>query len=349
MDRVIAVWIFAGIEQQLHDFNVAELRCQSERTMAILIVGMGKQSTEVFDASESCRDGKSHGSAALDERMHGLKFAVSYRRKHRTVWIGSMIAEQLNQGNLDAALARNTAGGNEPERFVDCGLSCIGIQFDIQAGIENDLGEGDYVGGQSAVADWIFGDELQQRRVAKVISAFKDYVLPHQVGVLAQVGTQACNIACIEQVDGVAKDGVLDAFVVRQVESIGAGGLLNVRFEPGPAREAVFAGDGELRAAELELGSKDGGVCGALKTGMEFADQLRSTLAAGGMGFDQVFGLMLKLVEAGMGREGSDRHDELPFVGPGSAYSRAESQFAKRIVLARWTLSFPRTGCALVR
>ena len=217
MDRVIAVWIFAGIEQQLHDFNVAELRCQSERTMAILIVGMGKQSTEVFDASESCRDGKSHGSAALDERMHGLKFAVSYRRKHRTVWIGSMIAEQLNQGNLDAALARNTAGGNEPERFVDCGLSCIGIQFDIQAGIENDLGEGDYVGGQSAVADWIFGDELQQRRVAKVISTLEDDVLTYELWVTFQMNPQTRNIPCIQKVYSLAKCGVFNTFMVWQL------------------------------------------------------------------------------------------------------------------------------------
>jgi hypothetical protein len=284
--------------------------------MAIFLVCMGKQSTEIFDVSQSGRDGKSHGSAALDERMDGFKFSVSRGGEHGAVWIGPMTAQQLDQGNLDTAFARHATGGNESEGFVDCGLS----RFAIQAGIENHLGEGDDVGGKGAVADRILGYELQQRWIAKVISAFKDYVLADKVGVLAQVGAQAGCIARVEQVDGAAKDGVFDALVMWQVESVRLGGLFNMCFEPRPAGEAVFAGDGELRVAELELGREDCGVCGARKAGMEFADQLRCGKVAGSVGFDQVFGLVLQLTEVRIGRKGSDRHNELPFMCPMSAY-----------------------------
>jgi hypothetical protein len=53
---------------------------------------------------------------------------------------------------------------------------------------------------------------------------------------------------------------------------------------------------------------------------MEFADELRRSQRVGGMGFHQVFGLVLQVVKVGIGWEDSNRHDELPFVSPGSAY-----------------------------
>jgi hypothetical protein len=52
---------------------------------------------------------------------------------------------------------------------------------------------------------------------------------------------------------------------------------------------------------------------------MELADHLRRAQAVGGMSLDEVFGLVLQLVEVGIGWEDSYRHDELPFVCPRSA------------------------------
>jgi hypothetical protein len=105
-----------------------------------------------------------------------------------------------------------------------------------------------------------------------------------------------------------------------QVQSIGVDWLFNASFEAGPAGEPGLACDGELRTAEFELGSKDRGIRSAREAGMEFADELGRSQGAGSMGFDQVFGLVLQLVEIGMGRKDSNWQDELPFVCPRSAY-----------------------------
>jgi len=50
-DRVVAVWVFAGIEQRFDDFDVAELRGQGKRSVAIIRGCEGKQSQEAFGAA----------------------------------------------------------------------------------------------------------------------------------------------------------------------------------------------------------------------------------------------------------------------------------------------------------
>jgi hypothetical protein len=134
------------------------------------------------------------------------------------------------------------------------------------------------------------------------------------------VGTEARCIARVNEIDCAAKDRVLNAFVMGKVESIGGDWFLNASFEARPAQKPAFAGNGELCVAELECGSKDDLIRRARKAGMEFADELRRRKTAGGMGLDQVFSLVLELVKIGIGREDSNRHDELPFVCPRSAY-----------------------------
>ena len=62
----------------------------------------------------------------------------------------------------------------------------------------------------------ILGNELQQRRVAKIVCTFEDDPLPRQMRMLLQVSPQTCCISCIEKIDGPAKQGVLDSFMVRQ-------------------------------------------------------------------------------------------------------------------------------------
>jgi hypothetical protein len=104
---------------------------------------------------------------------------------------------------------------------------------------------------------------------------------------------------------------------MRQVQPICSDWLLNAPFQACPAEKAVLAGNGKLRIAELELGGKDGFVGKALKARMEFANELRRSQRAKGVGLPQVFGLLFEVVEVGMGRELSYRHDELPFVCPG--------------------------------
>jgi hypothetical protein len=134
------------------------------------------------------------------------------------------------------------------------------------------------------------------------------------------VSANARNIAGVNAIYCVAKHGVFDAFVMRQVQAIDGNGLFNAPFEAGPAQKAVFAGDGELRVAELEFGGEDGGIRSAPEPGMELADELPGRQGACSVALHQVFGLLFEMVEVGMGREDANRHDELPFLSPGSAY-----------------------------
>jgi hypothetical protein len=114
--------------------------------------------------------------------------------------------------------------------------------------------------------------------------AFEDNMLVGKTGMLLEVRAEARFIARVDEVEGAAKDGVFDAFMVRQVQTIGGDWLLNASLEAGPTGEAAFAGDGELRTAEFELGGKDGLVQDAREVWMELADELRRCNAAGSMG-----------------------------------------------------------------
>ena len=91
---------------------------------------------------------------------------------------------------------------------------------------------------------------------------------------LFEMSSQALDIARVDQIDGPAEDGVLNALVMRQVQSIAGYRLFNAPLEPGPTQKAVFAGDGQLRGAELELGGKNGLVRCAGEARMELADEL---------------------------------------------------------------------------
>jgi len=52
---------------------------------------------------------------------------------------------------------------------------------------------------------------------------------------------------------------------------------------------------------------------------MKFPDALGRSCIAGGMFLQQVFGLILQMIEVGIGGEASYRHGELPFRVPRSA------------------------------
>lgn len=89
--------------------------------------------------------------------------------------------------------------------------------------------------------------------------------------------------------------------------------------------------------AELQPGMEDFCVSRMMEARMKFADALRYLRRVGGMSFQQVLGLMLEVIEIGIGRERSYRHDELPFVRPRSAYDGQKVSSQRRIVLMGWT------------
>jgi len=104
------------------------------------------------------------------------------------------------------ALSRHTSGGDKAERFVQ---GCL-----LHASVEDDLGDLEDVGRQSVVADWVLGDELKQRWVAEVVPAFEGDMLACEFRMLFQIGAQTRHVAPVEQIDGVAKNGVFNALMV---------------------------------------------------------------------------------------------------------------------------------------
>jgi hypothetical protein len=167
------------------------------------------------------------------------------------------------------------------------------------------------------MTDRIFGDEFEQGGIAEIVCALEENASMDEIGVLSEQRAQGGDIAGVDQIYGAAKHGVLDAFLMRELEPVGEGGLLDVVFEARPTGEAGLAGDGKLRVAEAKRGREDFGVGGAGEAGMEFAEALRGAQVVRGMIAEKIFGLVFEVVEAGLRRETANGHRELPFVCPG--------------------------------
>ena len=328
-EGVEEIWIGAGVEEQARDLSVAKIGGLAERDLAFAGAGGGKQAASGIEIAEGCGDGERDAAAATDQRGEGLEGAVQGSRFHGSAGIDATIAEQIDERDLPAALLGHAAGGDECQRDFTLGRG--------GAGVENDLCDFDDVGRHGSAADGIFGDELNERRIVEVVPALKRDVLVYEFGMQLEPGAETLRVAGVDQIDGVTEDGVLDAFVMRQVEAVGERGLLNVTLEARPAGIAALAGDGELRVAEREFRVVNFRVARVAEAGMELADALSRVRGARGMGAQQGFGLMLEVVEVGIGRESSYRH------GNFLSYARcpqvwAESQFEEeRIVCSRWT------------
>ena len=79
----------------------------------------------------------------------------------------------------------------------------------------------------------------------------------------------------------------------------------------------MFARDGKLRAPETECRGEDLSIRGSFEMRMKLPDTLRCGWIAHGMIAEQVFGLVLEMIEIRVRRKGLYRHDELPFRCPG--------------------------------
>jgi hypothetical protein len=122
----------------------------------------------------------------------------------------------------------------------------------------------------------------------------------HQFRMLGQIATQSRDVPCIYKIYGAPKRRVFDSFMMRQIELIGLSRLFDMPFESGPALEASFARDDELGVAEFERRGENHGVRGTSETRMKFPDALGRCAIAGNMFLQQVFGLMLEVIEVGM-------------------------------------------------
>src|SRR5450755_4736071 len=112
----------------------------------------------------------------------------------------------------------------------------------------------------------------------------------------AQMTAQAVDVARIEHVDRATKVGVLDPLVLRQIQ-IAAVWIYEVRSKSGPACESMLAGDSDLRIAQRELRGTDVGIGGFTKARMEFPDPLACVECASCVRSQQIFCLVLEMIE----------------------------------------------------
>jgi len=75
----------------------------------------------------------------------------------------------------------------------------------------------------------------------EIVLAFEDNMLVGKTGMLPEVRTEARFISSVDEVDGAAKDGVFDAFMVRQVQTTGET-WLSTRLLGGPNWGSRFRG-----------------------------------------------------------------------------------------------------------
>jgi hypothetical protein len=69
-DWVVSVRIFPCVKQQPNDLDMTKVRCQRERQVAILTVGIRKQPTSVARVPQGRRDRQVHMGTALEQRVH---------------------------------------------------------------------------------------------------------------------------------------------------------------------------------------------------------------------------------------------------------------------------------------
>ncbi len=97
------------------------------------------------------------------------------------------------------------------------------------------------------------------------------------------------------------------------------------------------------------MGAENLSIRSGAETRMKFSDFLGSVGLARRVLAQQVFRLIFQVIEIWIGRERSDWHDELPFVCPRSASNGRKLVRKNELLRPGGLLSFPRTGCALVR
>ena len=78
-NRVVAVGVFAGIEEQPDDFRTPELGCKRERAMPIASISGWKRLTRFVDATNRRSHDQVDFCATTNQRVDGFEFTMSKR------------------------------------------------------------------------------------------------------------------------------------------------------------------------------------------------------------------------------------------------------------------------------
>ena len=314
---VVPVRFLARVEQEAHDFDMAELGREGKRPVTVLAAARWKEPAYLLHPSQGSRHDQIDTGTTPEECLHCIELSVHCRCSCRAAGVGSVVAKKIDQWDLDTTLAGYVAAGDQLQRLIECGLG--------EPSLEDDLGYGNNVRGETAAARWVFRDKLEQRWIAKVVATFEGNPTPNQTGMVTQVGAQPLDISGVEKVDRPPECRVRNSLLVRHVQAIGGCRSFNSSFQSPPTREPTFACNGELRVGDPEGRGKDVMVTGLAEARVKLPDPLGGIRAAASVFSQQVFGLMFEMIEIGMGWEGSYGHNELPFLRPRSAFLRAES------------------------
>jgi hypothetical protein len=281
--------------------------------MAILTIGRREQSPKVVDSTQRSRDRQIDSCATRYQCIYRVNLTMHGRRPQRALRIRSAITEQIDQIKLDPTLTNDTAGGHEHESFFN-GRT-------LRTGIKNHLGYLDNIGRQTAMANRILRHELQQRGVPKVVSPLKDNMLMNQPGMLLEMRTQTRRIAGVKKLHRETKRRILNSFVMRQADLSSERWPLDMRLQSDPTRESMLTSNRHLRVAELERGLEDLSIGRTRKPWMKLSNLLRGERIVLSVTTEQILGLMLEVVEVGLGWELSNWHGELPLVCPGPRFA----------------------------
>src|SRR5882724_1503751 len=95
--------------------------------MAVAASGGGQQPAGILKSSQSCRNRKVHAGPTPNQCADGFKPTLQ-GGVNRGVWLGSVIAEKVDERNLHATFTRYTAGHNQRECFIEGGLFHTGVE-----------------------------------------------------------------------------------------------------------------------------------------------------------------------------------------------------------------------------
>src|SRR5215469_7785396 len=163
--RIVPVRILSRIEQHMDDLRMPELCRQSQGSMTISGTRAGQQAARFFNEPKSRSDRQLNAGTSANESAS--RFELAMRAGHPTVGICSVITEQIYQRYLDSAFARYEPRANQAECLIQLRPIILGAR------IQNQLGDFHDIGGQLPMSNRILRHKFQQRRILKVIAAFK--------------------------------------------------------------------------------------------------------------------------------------------------------------------------------
>lgn len=103
-DRVVPVRVLAGVEEQANDLCVPMLGGQCKGAVAVLSIRARKGLARLLDPTGCGGPDEVDLGATPNERIHSLELAVCEGRNHGSVRVGSVVAQEIDERDLNAAL-----------------------------------------------------------------------------------------------------------------------------------------------------------------------------------------------------------------------------------------------------